>query len=42
MGFNMLFDITFGTNLLIEGPVPVSVFLPILGFRGALGCFQGI
>ena len=26
MGFNMLFNITFGTNLLTEGPVPVSVF----------------
>ena len=26
MGFNMLFYIVFGTNLLTEGPVPVSVF----------------
>ena len=26
MGFNMLFYIIFGTNLLTEGPVPVSVF----------------
>ena len=24
MGFNMLFYIIFGTNLLTEGPVPVS------------------
>ena len=37
MGFNMLFYIIFGTNLLIEGPVPVSVFLPILEF-----CRKGI
>ena len=28
----MLFYIVFGTNLLTEGPVPVSVFLPILDF----------
>ena len=33
MGFNMLFNIIFGTNLLTGGPVPVSVFLPILEFR---------
>ena len=33
MGFNMLFYIIFGTNLLTGGPVPVSVFLPILEFR---------
>ena len=26
MGFNMLFYIIFGTNLLTEGLVPVSVF----------------
>ena len=26
MGFNMLFYIIFGTNLLTGGPVPVSVF----------------
>ena len=26
MGFNMLFYIIFGTNLLNEGPVPVSFF----------------
>ena len=26
MGFNMLFYIIFGTNLLTESPVPVSVF----------------
>ena len=26
MGFNMLFNIIFGTNLLTGGPVPVSVF----------------
>ena len=28
----MLFYIIFGTNLLTESPVPVSVFLPILEF----------
>ena len=28
MGFNMLFHIIFWTNLLTEGPVPVSLFLP--------------
>ena len=33
MGFNTLFYIIFGTNLLTEGPVPVSVFLPISVFR---------
>ena len=33
MGFNVLFYITFGTNLLTGGLVPVSVFLPILEFR---------
>ena len=27
MGFNMLFYIIFGTNLLTGGPVPVAVFL---------------
>ena len=27
MGFNMLFYIIFGTNLLTGGPVPVSVFI---------------
>ena len=27
MGINMLFYIIFGTNLLTEGPVPVSVFI---------------
>ena len=32
MGFNMLFYIIFGTNLLTGGPEPVSVFLPILEF----------
>ena len=26
MGFNMLFYIIFGTNLLTGGPVPLSVF----------------
>ena len=26
MGFNMLFYISFGTNLLTEGPMPVSIF----------------
>ena len=33
MGFNMLFYIIFGTNLLSGGLVPVFVFLPILEFR---------
>ena len=33
MGFNMLFYIIFGTNLLTGGPVPVAVFSPILVFR---------
>ena len=33
MGFNMLFYIIFGTNLLTGGLVPVSVFLPISVFR---------
>ena len=37
MVFNMLFYIIFGTNLLTEGLVPVSVFLPILVF-----CRKGI
>ena len=37
MGFNMLFYIIFGTNLLTEGPVPVFVFLHILEF-----CRKGI
>ena len=32
MGFSMLSYIIFGTNLLTEGPMPVSVFLPILEF----------
>ncbi len=32
MGFNMLFYIIFGTNLLTGGPVPVFVFLPISVF----------
>ena len=32
MGFNMLFYIIFGTNLLTGGPVPVAVFLPISVF----------
>ena len=32
MGFNVLFYIILGTNLLTEGPVPVFVFLPILVF----------
>ena len=32
MGFNMLFYIIFGTNLLTEDPVLVSIFLPILVF----------
>ena len=29
----MLFYIIFGTNLLTEGPMPVSVFSPILEFH---------
>ena len=33
MGFNMLFYIIFGTNLLTGGPVPVAVFLPNSVFR---------
>ena len=33
MGFNMLFYIIFGTNLLTGGPVTVAVFLPISVFR---------
>ena len=33
MGFNMLFYIIFGTNLLTGGPVPYPIFLPILEFR---------
>ena len=37
MGLNMLFYIIFRTNLLTEGPVPVSVLLPILEF-----CRKGI
>ena len=39
MGFNMLFYIILGTNLLTKGPVPVSVvfFLPISVF-----CRKGI
>ena len=32
MGFNMLFYIIFGTNLLSRGLVPVSIFLPVLEF----------
>ena len=34
MGFTKHFYIIFGTNLLTEGPVPVSVFLPTLEFCG--------
>ena len=33
LGFFFHFHIIFGTNLLTRGPVPVSVFLPILEFR---------
>ena len=33
MGFNMLFYIIFGTNLLIGGPARIAVFLPISVFR---------
>ena len=32
MGFNMLFYIIFGTNLLTGGPVPVSVFCLLQSF----------
>ena len=32
MGFNMIFYIIFGTNLLTGGPVPVSVFSLFLSF----------
>ena len=32
MGFNMLFYIIFGTNLLTGGPVPVSVFFLFYSF----------
>jgi len=37
IGIYMLFYIIFGTNLLTKGPMPVSVFLPILEF-----CRKGI
>ena len=40
MGFNMLFYIIFGTNLLTGGPVPVAVFLPISVF-GRKGISNG-
>ena len=33
MGFNMLFYIIFGTNILTKGPVQIAVFLPISVFR---------
>ena len=33
MGFIMHFYIIFGTNLLTEGPVQITVFLPISVFR---------
>ena len=33
MGFTKHFYISFGTNLLTEGPVQIGVFLPILVFR---------
>ena len=33
MGFNMLFYIIFGTNLLTEGPVQIAVFFPISVFH---------
>ena len=33
MGFNMLFYIIFGTNLLTEGPAQNCCFLPISEFR---------
>ena len=41
MGFIMHFYIIFGTNLLIEGPVQIAIFLPILVFRGK-GISNGI
>ena len=34
LGFTMHFYITFGTNLLTQSPVPVSVFPLVLVFRG--------
>ena len=34
MGFNMIFNIIFGTNLLTEGQVQIAFFLPISVFRG--------
>ena len=33
MGFNIPFNIIFGTNLLTKGPVQIAVFLPISVFR---------
>ena len=33
MGFTMHFYIIFGTNLLTQSPVPVSVFLLVSAFR---------
>ena len=33
LGFIFHFYITFGTNLLTQGPVQITVFLPILVFR---------
>ena len=41
MGFIMNFYIIFGTNLLTQSPVPVSVFLPILEFH-RIGIPNGI
>ena len=32
MGFNILFYIIFGTNLLTGGPVQIAIFLPISVF----------
>ena len=33
MGFIIYFYISFGTNLLTQGPVQIAVFLPISMFR---------
>ena len=33
MGFNIHFNIMFGTNLLAKGPVQIAIFLPNSVFR---------
>ena len=33
MGFNIPFNIIFGTNLLTEGPMQIAIFLPIPVFH---------